>query len=869
MMKYVLFPDDPSGPDDRRSLGGKAAAFHALRETGTAIPEWFVVTPRAFADSAAMARDGSQPTAGDAGTFAPITPSALVIAEIEQAIAKLELDGSLLAVRSSAADEDHVEHSFAGQFESYLSVPAGEVPEKLAAVWRSAADRRVVTYRAERGLALAQAAPAVIVQRMVEADAAGVAFSADPVSGRRDLCLVSAVRGLGDQLVAGRREGDTFDVDGDGRIVRRRLANASASLSDEQVRRVAELARQMQGHFGRPQDIEWAFAKGALYLLQSRAITGLPAKPKWAGDTARLWDNSNIVESYSGVTTPLTFSFARTAYEGVYRQFVRIMGVPRARIVENDAIFGNMLGLVGGRVYYNLLNWYRLLLLLPGFAVNRRFMEQMMGVGKALPADLVAQVLPDREDDWRAKLADALRLAASLTAMVKNRVLLRRKNAAFYRRLDEALAEPSPPLAELSLEGLVRLYGDLHGRLLTRWDAPLINDFFCMIAFGLLGSLLRKVCGADAEAQRNRLLAGQGRMISAEPVQWIHDMAAMAASDGDLVRVLAEGTPAEAQAALTRRPELDRRYRDYLKHFEGRCYGELKLESPTLREDPLPLLRAIGSCAAVQQAGKAPASDDRASSEALLAQHLEGRPVWRWLINRVSAEAGARIRDRENLRFERTRVFGRGRQIFVQVGERLHAGGVIADPRDVFYLEVDEILGFVEGTATSARLGELARLRRAEFGTFEDAPPPPPRFRTSGAVLGAGAVEPDGNNACGDGLPADERQGTGCCAGVVRGIVRVVRDPHAATLRSGEILVAEFTDPGWVTLFSRAAGLLVERGSLLSHSAIVAREMGIPAIVSLPGITSWLKDGEYVEMNGATGRVTRLGQAAQDAIAAA
>ncbi len=99
--------------------------------------------------------------------------------------------------------------------------------------------------------------------------------------------------------------------------------------------------------------------------------------------------------------------------------------------------------------------------------------------------------------------------------------------------------------------------------------------------------------------------------------------------------------------------------------------------------------------------------------------------------------------------------------------------------------------------------------------------------------------------------------------------MRVVRDPHAATLRSGEILVAEFTDPGWVTLFSRAAGLLVERGSLLSHSAIVAREMGIPAIVSLPGITSWLKDGEYVEMNGATGRVTRLGQAAQDAVAAA
>ncbi len=869
MMKYVLFPNDPSGPDDLQSLGGKAAAFHDLRETGTAIPEWFVVTPRAFADSAAMARDGSQPITDDAGTFAQITPSAQVIAEIEQAIGKLEWGGTLLAVRSSAAEEDNIEHSFAGQFESFLSVPAGEVPEKLAAVWRSAAEQRIVTYRAERGLARAQSVPAVIVQRMVDAEAAGVAFSADPVSGRRDLCLVSAVRGLGDQLVAGRSEGDTFDVDGDGRIVRRRLANTSASLSDEQVRRVAELARQMQGHFGHSQDIEWAFAKDVLYLLQSRAITGLPANPKQAGDTARLWDNSNIVESYSGLTTPLTFSFARTVYEGVYRQFVRIMGVPRARIVENDAIFGNMLGLVEGRVYYNLLNWYRLLQLLPGFAVNRRFMEQMMGVGKALPADLVAEVLPDREDDWRARIADALHLAASLTMMVRNRVLLRRKIAAFYRRLDEALIEPSPPLAELSLEGLVRLCGDLQGRLLTRWDAPLINDFFCMIAFGLLGSLLRKVCGADAEALRNRLLAGHGRMISAEPVQWIHDMADMAASDSDLVRVLAEGTPVEAQAALARKPELDRCYRDYLKRFEGRCFGELKLESPTLREDPLPLLRAIGSCAVVQQGGKPLASDDCSSPEPTLAQHLKGRPVWRWLINRVGMEAGARIRDRENLRFERTRVFGRARQIFVQVGERLHASGVIADPRDVFYLEVDEILGFVEGTGTSARLGDLARLRRAEFGTFKDATPPPPRFRTSGAVLSAGAVESETTDAGGDSLPIDERQGIGCCAGIVRGVVRVVRDPQVATLRSGEILVAEFTDPGWVILFSRAAGLLVERGSLLSHSAILAREMGIPAIVSLPGVMSWLKDGEYVELNGATGRVTRLGKTARGAAAAA
>lgn len=214
------------------------------------------------------------------------------------------------------------------------------------------------------------------------------------------------------------------------------------------------------------------------------------------------------------------------------------------------------------------------------------------------------------------------------------------------------------------------------------------------------------------------------------------------------------------------------------------------------------------------------------------------------------------MRDRENLRFERTRVFGRVRRIFVELGKRLHAMDALDDPRDVFYLQAEEVMGFVEGAAVTLRLRELARLRREEFAGFPENPPGG-RFETRGVVYAGNSFlkkpEPASAPAAGE-----ERYGIGCCPGVVKGRARVILDPRRAEIEPGEILVAPRTDPGWILLFPSAAGLLVEHGSLLSHSAIVAREMGIPAVVSVEGLTAWLRTGDLVELDGGAGRVTRL-----------
>ena len=195
--------------------------------------------------------------------------------------------------------------------------------------------------------------------------------------------------------------------------------------------------------------------------------------------------------------------------------------------------------------------------------------------------------------------------------------------------------------------------------------------------------------------------------------------------------------------------------------------------------------------------------------------------------------------------------------MFLEAGRRLEAIGRIDDARDVFYLEVGEILAFNDGTATTTDLRSLAAVRKKEFSTYKESPAPAERFETRGPVYHAQtyrSTKPSDSAAAG----GEERRGLGCCPGIVRGTACVVRDPKHARLTAGCILVADHTDPGWIMLFPSASGLLVERGSLLSHSAIVSRELGIPAVISIPGLLDWLQDGDEVELDGSAGIVRRL-----------
>ena len=410
---------------------------------------------------------------------------------------------------------------------------------------------------------------------------------------------------------------------------------------------------------------------------------------------------------------------------------------------------------------------------------------------------------------------------------------LPRTIAAFRQRLNAAL-DDCPPSGDLKT--LANRYRALETSLLDRWDAPLINDFLCMIAFGASRALLRRWCGNDD--LHNDLMIGQGDIVSAEPARRIREMADLVRGDAALIAALRAG---DLHAAETH-PELRAAIADYLRIFADRCAEELKLESVTLRDDPTSLLQAIG-----HSAGRPP---NRSSVRPTLQQAFAGRPLRLAIATRVVAWARARVRDRENLRFERTRVFGRVRSLFVEIGRQLAAAGLLAAaaryllPRGRRSARPDRGHGNEPRPCGSGRAPARG----------DASPAPPNRFWTHGAVCLAHR-EPGESPVRNE---SDRRQGLGCCPGLVRARVRVIIDPRREALNAGEILVARHTDPGWIALFSNAAGIVVERGSLLSHSAIVAREMSIPAVVAVPGLMDWLVTGDLVEIDGRSGTVARV-----------
>ncbi len=866
----------------RQQLGGKAFALAKLAAADLPIPPWFAVSPDAFLDSLTPEQKAAL-ACGKIGNIRralrELQPAEAVCDEINGGLQQISTGESAFAVRSSAGDEDSGERSFAGQLESYLFVSADDVPKRVADVWLSGFSDRVVAYRAEKGLsAIPQTAPAVLVQRMINADSAGVAFSADPVSGRRSTAVVSAVFGLGTALVSGESDADVYEIDRDGRLVRVQVATKDTRhvpspgapegvraiavppelqnvrvLDDQQVRAVADLARGASHHFGWPQDIEWVMEKGQLYLVQSRPITTLKGLPDPDG-ALNIWDNSNISESYSGITTPLTFSFARYIYEGVYREFCRILKVPNDKIAANEQTYRHMLGLVHGRVYYNLLNWYRVLALLPGFKLNRRFMEQMMGVREPLPENVDGVTGAATHSE---RVADALHLGHMLAGLVWNYWTLDRQTAHFYQRLNRALSEPNPTLADMRIDELAAHYHALEAELLTHWDAPLVNDFFAMIFHGMLRGLCHRWL-SEGDTLANELVRGGGNMISLEPAQRVRHMATVASTDPQIVKALVKGSLEQAIDALRHKPDLYNAYFQYLDRFGDRCLEELKLESPTLRDDPTTLIRNIGQLASAPPASRPSGLHPVANSAAAKPlRRLRFHPIRRVVFSWALRNARSRVQNRENLRFERTRLFGRIRRIFLEIGKRLHSVDLLSEPRDVFYLQLEEILGFVEGTAATTNLKGLVELRKREFADYHQQSVPADRFETRGAVyLGNRFEAKHALNS--EPVDGDERRGIGCCPGLVRGRVQVIRDPRTASLPVGTILVAERTDPGWIMLFPAAAALIVERGSLLSHSAIVSRELGIPSVVAVAGVTNWLRDGDMVEVDGSTGIVRRL-----------
>ncbi len=858
-MKFIKY----NQASENFTIGGKARNLFALKKMGMNVPNW-VVIPQEVLEN--IVPKELQNTDNEAIiNFIKTYP--FPQKSIDAIAANFSVD-SYFAVRSSAIEEDGANFSFAGQFESYLFVTKQNLAESIKKVWLSAFSERVAQYRLQNQ-EVHKWGIAVIVQEMVNADASGVAFGINPISGDRNEQVISSVWGLGEGLVSGELDADNFMVKNG--IITTHIAHKThqikpnaqkngteiatvsidnqsiRTLNDAQVLEIIQLLNICKKHYGKPQDIEFAFQKGELFLLQARPITNLHQIADPDGEHI-VWDNSNIIESYMGVTTPLTFSFITKMYEAVYVQFGEMMGVNQADIEKNQGTFANMLGLIKGRVYYNLLSWYKALALLPGYALNAGFMEKMMGVKERFELKDLKQ---------RSKFSERFRVVNMVRIMIQNLRALPQMRIDFQADFNVVMQEyDKMDFEKRRADELMHLYTRFEQTLLKKWKAPLVNDFFAMIYFGVLQKLIIKYGISDTTNLANDLLCGAKDIISTEPVHRCLNIATMIAEDEEAKSFFLQKDENQIWQQLQKGnfPHLKTEIDTYIRKFGERCGGELKLETITYKQQPtnfIKILKSYVEQGVTNRISEAKIEEQlRKDATQKVNNSLKNNFLRKLIFNYVLKNTRTLVSARENLRYERTRGFGVVRALFCAIGKVFFAENIIEQPRDIFYLSKEEIFDHIKGTSFNPDLKALIALRKAHFTAFE-AETTGERIHTRGMVYQGNPFNPPLHRVA---LTGD-LQGIGCCAGRVKAKVRVVNNPNEVENLNGDILVTSSTDPGWVTLFPTASAILVERGSLLSHSAIVSREMGKPCIVGITGLLQILKTGDVVEMDGSTGIV--------------
>ena len=802
--------------------------------------------------------------------------------EFEKEIENVLNKESYYAVRSSSIEEDSSSFSFAGQFETYLYVKKENIMEKVKEVWISSFSSHVMKYRKEGKINNEINVPAVIIQEMVNSEKAGVGFSVNPVNGNYDEIVISGTYGLGTSIVDGDENGDLFIYNKKTKEIKKEIRTKKIRqvldfenkkikteeiniekeiLNDSEVCELGENIINIEKYYGKPQDMEWAFEKEKLYILQSRPITTLEKTDKKTYNTI-IWDNSNIVESYPEITLPLTFSFIRKAYSDVYKRFSEITGVP-AKVVESyQDIYDNMLGLLKGRVYYNLINWYKLLMLFPNSKGNSKFMEQMMGVKKELSEENLNENLLEAEGKMTGfeKFRNKMEKYKAGFTLFMNMFLIEKKAEKFYKIIDENLNGKNSDLSNKNIKELKKYYKFLENKFLKNWEIPIINDFLVMVWFGLSKKMAEKYIKDDFEKAHNTLIAQEGNsMISVEPSKYIKKMSLMIKNDKSLKDEIGNIINKNEKSLveifkLTQNAKFNSTLNEYMEKFGDRTVHELKLEAPTLREEPLFLIKMIYSLSITENVQEH-AKRNILEEQKKIYDSLKINPIKKYLLKKTLFYAKKFIRLRENLRYERTKVFGTVRKIMKKMGVHLKNNNLINNEKDVFYLTVDEIFGLVDGSIIDVDLKKLIELRKEEYKKYETEAILPDRFLTRG-FLGENFYYEDltGNSQ----LDENTLQGTGCSKGIVKGKVKIVLNPMDTQVEDGDIVVTKSTDPSWVMVFPLLKGLIVEKGSLLSHSAIISREMNIPAIVGVLGATSVLKTGDLVQFDGSTGIIKKL-----------
>ena len=697
------------------------------------------------------------------------------------------------AIRSSSYLEDGEENSFAGQFDTYLNVLPKDINKKVKECFNSINNKNVLDYLRKNKIDKTNLKMDVIIQEMVDSKLSGVIFTANP-QGLLNETVIVVGKGLGNKIVEDRIDTTTYYYNNTDNIYY--YEGKKDLLTKKQIDELLIISNRIKEVLGEYIDIEFAIEKDTIYILQARPITTINNQKQV------ILDNSNIVESYPGVSSPLTISFVKKVYSGVFRSLsLRI--TKNKKIIENNYdYFNNMVSSSNGRIYYKISNWYGLLETLPFHKKIIPIWQDMMGVTNKTYEKNILKISPF------TRIKTFFNIIFELKNSQKNMEILNNKFIEINNEFNNSFKKG------MKTKNILELYVKIRDELFSIWDITLINDLYTFIYTGKLKKKLTKK--KLSEEKINEYISGISNIESLKPIK-------------ELVKL------SYIKGKISKE-EYNELLNDYINLYGDRNLEELKLESKTFRTNPELLNKKIREYR--KDKNKLKELYEELNSNKSKSIEIKTNSLTKKVVSGIS--------NREISRLNRTRIYGMVRTMFIEIGKNLVKERKIRKVEDIFYLDIEEIVN-----NKKINLKKLISERKKEYLMYKELP------NYSRLIFSEKEFDKHHKrvNKIEKQISKNTLEGIPTSTGKAVGEAIVIEDINKKYDVKDKILITKMTDPGWVFLLATAIGVISEKGSLLSHTAIISREIKIPSIVGVEDATTIIKTGDYISMDATTGKI--------------
>lgn len=868
------------------AAGGKGANLGEMTKAGFPVPPGFIINTDAFNDFInnyegleklynkldKLKSDNLDEVRKTGILVRKTIENIYVPVKIEHEVSeRLKLFGEkdFFAVRSSATAEDLPGASFAGQQDTFLNIRGIEnILINIRKCWVSLFTDRAILYRIEKGFSHREVKLSAVIQQMIFPDTSGIMFTADPLSGHRNKISIDAGFGLGEALVSGLITPDLYKVNKKNFSIIKKDVNekklqiipvpgggtkaenltkkqsTAQALTDEQIILLAKMGKKIEDHYGSPQDIEWCFEKDELFIVQSRPITSLFPVPEMTNQEKSLhvYISFGHFQVMTEPLPPMSHSIiklfippGKKGYEGEYNPFILS---------------------AGGRLYFDLSPvLYR--------RIGRKILPKMLHSIDPLMAAAVLEVV-GREDFLKGAVVSNYKSGIKtpgkwlLPIFIKSiKVTLWKDSTGrteeIFNKLKNEINKIKHNLQTVS-EGRARL---IFGRESVEHILNTLIVVFPHIIPALLSiKRIHKMFPEDAMSDDIiALQRGLKGNVTTEMDLKTGDLADIIKESSGLFEILSESS--NIKNTIQDLKNDDRYYRfneEWMKFIElygFRGVGEIDISRPRWKDDPSSIIKVIMGSMKDDTKGAHRRHYNKLEKEAEQAADRLMKFVNRGLLGKYRARKLKHlIKDyrnslplREHGKYFLMKLFGIVREVILETSEKLYAEKRIDKTNDVWFLDYNELIEAVSNPLEDIQT--RIDIRKNEMGLFRDMTPP--RVITSDGDIPVAKHNGE--------FPEGSLPGAGVSAGTVEGVARVLMDPHSEVLNPGEILVAPFTDPAWTPLFINASAVVIEVGGLMTHGSVIAREYGIPAVVSIDNATKLIRTGQKIRVNGDLGFV--------------